>query len=443
MKLLNHFTTGILFILLGMTMVFAQEPNIPDSVQNINTNFHFQLTSVSQIKSGIHAPYSGAHSLNPNAERASTLTATIFWSEKLWKHAAIYVNPEVAGGGGISQAQGIAGFSNGEAFRVGQPAPAFYLARFFIQQTISLSEKRISIGENANEAYKTKPEKYIDLIFGKFSNADYFDKNSFSHDPRTQFLNWSLMSNGAWDYAANVRGYTVGGIIEYGTENFSWRTGLTLLPLQANGNDLNFKISKARAWVTEIEKIFLINKRKTIIRLLAYHNTANMGNYNQAVLQWESPDITQTRAYGRTKYGFGINAEQDLNNGIGIFARSSWNDGKNESWAFTEIDRSVSLGMQFEGYRWKRPKDTFGVGAVLNGISKEHQTYLAAGGLGFIIGDGRLNYKNEFATEIYYKANLFSDTFFLSPNIQYVNNPGYNKDRGPAFLGAIRVHIQF
>ena len=238
MKLLNHFTTGILFILLGMTMVFAQEPNIPDSVQNINTNFHFQLTSVSQIKSRIHALYSGAHSLNPNAERASTLTATIFWSEKLWKHAAIYVNPEVAGGGGISQAQGIAGFTNGEAFRVGQPAPAFYLARLFIQQTISLSEKMISIGENANEAYKTKPEKYIDLIFGKFSNADYFDKNSFSHDPRTQFLNWSLMSNGAWDYAANVRGYTVGGIIEYCTENFSWRTGLTLLPLQANGNEI-------------------------------------------------------------------------------------------------------------------------------------------------------------------------------------------------------------
>jgi len=431
------------FALLWSGPSYGQEPLIPDSVQNLNNNFHFQLTSVSQFKSAMKAPYSGENSLAPGAERASTLTATIFLTGRLWRNGAWYINPEVAGGGGVSQARGIAGFTNGEAFRVGQPAPSFYLARMFLQHTFSLSEREKPIGENANETYKTKAVKYLDVVVGKFSIADYFDRNSYSHDPRSQFLNWSLMSNGAWDYAANVRGYTVGSVIEFGSEQFAFRAAAVLVPTEANGNDLNFRFSNARSWVMEAERTFRLVGRNTIVRVLAFHTTANMGNYRLALAATDGPDVVATRMYGRTKYGFGINAEHELGKGVGMFARASWNDGKNETWAFTEIDRSLSAGLQFEGGRWKRPKDRFGVGMALNGISSDHRDYLGAGGLGFIIGDGRLRYGNEFITEVYYNANLFSETFFLTPNVQFVNNPAYNRDRGPAFLAAVRVHVEF
>lgn len=423
---------------------WAQEPNIRDSVQNLNTNFHFQLTTVTQHKFAMHAPYTGANSLTGNKEDASTLTATIFWGQKLWKNAAVYINPEVAGGSGVSGAHGIAGFTNGEAFRVGNPSPTIYLARAFFQQTISLSNEVGNVGEGANDVYKEKSTRYIDIVLGKFSVADYFDKNTYSHDPRSQFLNWSLMSNGGWDYPANVRGYTWGGVIEYGSPAFSVRIGSVMVPTEANGNVMDKNINKANSSMIELEKPFQINRRPGTIRLLSFYTQTHMGSYVQAIQQNPTaPDITATRKYGRTKYGFGINVEQELAKGVGLFARASWNDGRNETWAFTEIDRSASLGLLFDGSLWKRADDTFGIGSVINGLSSYHRDYLAAGGYGFIIGDGQLNYGREWATEIFYRANLFSDAFYVTPHYQFVSNPAYNKDRGPASILGLRVHVEF
>ena len=423
---------------------FAQEPNIRDSLQNLNSNFHFQLTTVTQHKFAMHAPYTGITSLTPNAEAASTLTATIFWGIKLWKNAAIYINPEVAGGSGLSGAHGIAGFSNGEAFRVGNPSPAIYLARGFFQQTISLCDDVGDVGLGANDVYKTKSKQYIDIIAGKFSVADYFDRNSYSHDPRAQFLNWSLMSNGAWDYPANVRGYTWGVVVEYGSPSFLFRVGSTMVGTEANGNVMDTRIGKANATMMELEKRIHLNKRPGAIRLLGFYNQTHMGSYSEAILENPTnPDIVSTRKFGRTKYGWGINVEQELAKGVGLFARASWNDGRNETWAFTEIDQSASMGVLVSGSRWHRNHDSFGAATVVNGISKYHRDYLAAGGYGFLIGDGRLNYGHEWGNEVFYRANLFSDTFYVTPHFQYFVNPAYNKDRGPATIIGIRIHVEF
>jgi high affinity Mn2+ porin len=431
-------------LLLVLTTVCAQVPTIQDSTVNKNTNFHFQLTSVTQYKFGLPAAYTGANSLSASDESASTLTATIFWGAKLWKGAAIYINPEVAGGSGISSAKGVAAFTNGEAFRVGDPEPKIYAARAYLKQIINLGGPSNYIGEGANEVYKNRTKKYLMAVAGKFSVADFFDNNAYSHDPRSQFFNWGLMSNGAWDYPANVRGYTWGALLEYGTEKYKVRAATTLVPKEANGNDLDLNIDQANSTAVEIEKNITVFQRNGIVRLLGYYTQAKMGSYDLANSEKPtSPDIISTREYGRTKYGWGLNLEQELAKSIGFFARASWNDGKNETWAFTEIDRSASAGISVNGERWKRDDDAFGIGTVVNGLSTCHRNYLAAGGYGFIIGDGALNYGAEWVTELYYKAKLFSDTFYVTANYQFVVNPGYNIDRGPAHVIGLRAHIEF
>jgi high affinity Mn2+ porin len=439
---MKYIASTATLLLFWITTIFAQTPSIKDSTRNTNSNFHFQLTSVTQYKFDLPATYTGTNSLIPVDESASTLTATIFWGAKLWKGAAIYINPEVAGGGGISSARGVAAFTNGEAFRVGDPEPKIYAARAFVKQIFNLGGEQNYIGEGANEVYKNRSQKYVMAVVGKFSIADFFDTNSYSHDPRSQFFNWGLMSNGAWDYPANVRGYTWGAVLEYGTEKFKVRGATTLVPKEANGNDMDLNIGQANSSVLEFEKPISLFKQGGSIRLLGFYTQAHMGNYVLAINN-TTPDITSTRSYGRTKYGLGINMEQELGSGIGLFARASWNDGKNETWAFTEIDRSASMGVSFNGERWKRNDDAFGIGSVLSGLSEEHRNYLAGGGYGFIIGDGALNYGAEWVTEFYYKAKLFSDTFYLTANYQFVVNPAYNIDRGPAHVIGLRAHVEF
>ena len=430
--------------LLTSLEAFAQEPNIGDSAQNTNTNFHFQLTTVTQHKFDMPAPYTGTNSLIGPSETATTLTATIFWGVRLWKNASLYINPEVAGGSGISSAHGIGDFTNGEAFRVGDPSPTIYVARAFFRQTFSFSDERDYVGEGANQVYKTRPKKYLNLMAGKFSIADYFDNNRYSHDPRSQFFNWGLMSNGGWDYPANVRGYTWGVVVEYGNPNVKIRAASVMVPKEANGNEMDTNIGQANSSVLEVEVPVKIAGQPGTIRGLGFLTNAHMGNYDLAVQDNPvQPDITATRAYGRTKYGFGLNVEQALSDNAGLFARASWNDGRNETWAFTEIDQSVSVGFLTSGNSWKRQQDQLGIATVVSGLSSYHRNYLAAGGLGFIIGDGALHYGNEWVTEFFYRVNLFYTGFFLTPNYQFVMNPAYNNDRGPAHIIAIRAHVEF
>jgi high affinity Mn2+ porin len=302
------------------------------------------------------------------------------------------------------------------------------------------------IEDDQNQLRQNAAASYIAVRAGKFSVADFFDDNPYSHDPRTDFMNWSLMSSGAWDYPANTRGYTTGLAIELKKNSWALRGGLVQVPEYANGQVLDKRIDKAFGGVLEGEKQFNIQANEQLtIKMGGFYNKARMGNYNEAIqdglAQFLPPDIVETRKYSRSKTGFYINAAHQFKNG-GVFCRYSWNDGDNETWAFTEIDRSLSAGLSFNGSAWKRNNDKWGLAYTGNGISKPHRNYLKNGGYGFIIGDGNLNYSIEHIIEFFYSFNIEKLHIFVSPDYQFIIHPAYNKDRGPVHIAALRMHFE-
>lgn len=423
--------------------VFTSHAQGIDSTKDDRLSIHGQTTVINQYKPSFSAPYSGKNSLITDKESKTSITATLFVGARLWKGASLFVNPEIAGGSGLSGALGIAAATNGETFRIGDPAPNIYLARLFFRQVLALSNETAYQNSDINQLGQKLPTRYFAFTAGKICAADYFDDNKFSHDPRTQFMSWALMGNGAWDYPANTRGYTPSVVLEYVTPLNELRFGLSLLPKTANGNDMNWNIGKSAAYTLEYTHRYKIKEQDGAFRALVFYNTTDMGNYDQSIaLNPTAPDITATRSFGHSKYGIALNAEQNFNKDFGGFARASWNDGHNETWVFTEIDRSVSAGVVMNGRKWKRSNDNIGLAYVASGLSKPHRTYLQDGGNGFILGDGNLNYAWEHLIEFYYSAELIKDKMFLSGAYQFVLNPGYNKDRqGPVNVFSVRLHM--
>ena len=420
---------------------FSTQAQQTDSVLNEKFSFHFQNTIITQYKPAFKAAYTGSNSLIPQEETQTSITATIFAGAKLWKGGSVFINPELAGGAALSEAFGVANATNGETFRVGNPAPTIFLARLFYRQLFSLSKDEKYQSADENQLAGSIPTKYFALTIGKIGVADYFDDNIYSHDPRTQFMAWSLMDNGAWDYPANTRGYTPSIVLEYVTPKNELRYAVSLEPLEANGTEMDWKINKANAHTLEYTHRFLLKEKSGAIRLLGYFNTANMGNYDASIaLNPTAPDIISTRKYGRTKYGFVINVEQSITKDAGIFFRAGWNDGNNETWAFTEIDKTISGGISSNGNKWNRPNDNVGLAYVVSGISVPHRNYLKNGGKGFELGDGNLNYGLEQLTELYYSAAIKKNLLYLSGAYQFLINPGYNKSRGPVNVFSIRIH---
>lgn len=417
-----------------------------DSLRGQRFSIHAQTTVINQTKPSFSARYSGDNSLSTARESMTSLTATMYMGMRLWKGATVFVNPEIAGGSGLSQALGIADATNGETFRIGNPAPKIYLARLFYKQIFAIGNSRSYQPDDFNQIGQYVPDRYFAVTVGKVSIADFFDDNKYSHDPRTQFFSWGLMDNGAWDYPANTRGYTPSVVLELVSPKHELRYGFSLMPLTANGNDMNWDISKSGSHTLEYTRRHTIGKGKRAgaIRLLGFYTTTNMGNYRQSLaLSPQNPDIKVTRAYGHTKYGLGINAEQDITDVLGCFFRASWNDGDNETWAFTEIDRSVSAGLSMTGNYWKRSHDNIGLAYVTSGISRPHRDYLEAGGKGFMLGDGNLNYAWEHLAEIYYSAEIVRDQLFVTGAYQFLLDPGYNLDRkGPVSVFSVRVHTR-
>ncbi len=425
----------------------AQEPAHQETDSTANWSLHFQQTVIQQWHNNLRPRYVGDHSLAARENAKLSLTTTVFLGRRLWKGAAVFFNPEVAGGSGLSGATGIAGAPNGETFRIGDPSPQVYLARLYLRQLWALGPAQETDEDDLNQLKGKRPAHYLSLTAGKFSIADYFDQNSYSHDPRTQFFNWSLMSAGGWDYPANVRGYTVGAVLEYVRPGLALRAAASSMPTDANGPTLDFHYGKAQATTVELTKGYSLRGHPGTVRLLGFRNQAAMGSYALAVRDAgpDIPDVTAARADRRTKYGFVVNFEQEINKEIGVFGRFSYNDGHNETWAFTEIDRSLSLGAVSTGARWHRPTDRLGAALVANGLSGAHRAYLAAGGSGFILGDGRLDYGLEYIGEIYYSIDLPRYHLSLSPDYQIVFNPGYNTSRlpGPVHIVGLRVHVEF
>ncbi len=437
-----------LYILLIFIAISAQAGNGKDSIEK--WSYHFQFTGIMQGHPAFSAPYSGKNSLSNEQENAFSVTSTLYLGRKLWKGASFYFNPEVAGGKGISSATGIAGFTNGECFRIGDPTPALYVARAYLRQYIAIGKGgKDTMKADMNQLGGERvPSSCIAITAGKFSIADMYDCNSYSHDPRTQFMNWALMSNGAWDYPANTRGYAYGIVIELLKPTWAIRVSETMLPEKANGNVMDQNVAKARGETIELEKHFFINGRKGAVSVLAFRNLSRAGNYENAIAKLYSGvdtslNVNSDTVYGGQKYGFGINIEQELTKDISLFARASWNDGKTASWVFTEIDQSASIGLTIAGRKWKRPNDIIGVAGVINGISNEHWDFLSVGGYGFIIGDGRLrHYGSENIGEVYYSIQL-NKSLWLTADYQYVQNPAYNRERGPVSVWGVRGHVEF
>ncbi|MDP4148319.1 MAG: carbohydrate porin [Bacteroidota bacterium] len=412
-------------------------------------SYHFQFTGIEQGHYSFHSPYSGGNSLQNRGEQVYSVTSTVYIGRKLWKGAALYFNPEMAGGKGLSSTRGIAGFPNGETFRIGDPTPAIYIARLFLRQHFFLDKDHFEeVRDDANQVTERVSRTRITITAGKFSLGDFFDDNGVSHDPRMDFMNWALMNNGAYDYAANTRGYTYGLTAEYVRPGWTLRLATALEPTYANGPELDGHYMKTNSENLEWEKKLTMGGRKGVLRLLAYYNVNKAPNYDQAVAAKLSGtdtalDAIYGKRFGSKKYGFGVNVEQELGRAANAFLRAGWNDGKTASWAFAEIDNSISGGLRIAGPGWHRKADNIGIALLSNGISAPHRNFLSHGGYGFMIGDGKLpDYGRENIAELFYESMLFSN-LWATLDYQFVVNPAYNRDRGPVHVLALRIHLEF
>ena len=434
-------------LLAGISPAGAQQPPLSAGTQGADDNtsegrwsVHIQATSIGQHHGAFPSLYEGENSLPPHPENRVSLTTTFFLGFRVNKHVELVVNPEIAGGKGFGMVTGIAGFTNGEIPRVSGATPKLYPARAYVRTVWALGPETEFIDGEANQIAGRIPAKRITTVTGKFAVTDYFDNNTYSHDPRKQFMNWSLMYNGAWDYPADTRGYTIGTMEELALRNWSLRMAQVMEPTTPNGPAFDARIAKNRGDVVEWERRYTPMGRFGALRILGFANRERSGTYRQAILADGLTDIESTRRDGTLKYGFGVNMEQSITPEIGVFGRYGWNDGKTESWAFTQIDRSASGGVSLNGNLWKRKNDHIGIGGVRNYISGDHRNFLAHGGLGFIIGDSRLDhYRPEGMTEAYYSWRATKE-WTITAGFQHIQNPAYNADRGPVSVASIRLH---
>lgn len=410
-----------------------------------------QANIVLQWHPAFPAKYTGPNSLTPWAQSATTHILTLYGGYQLTETTEAFADVEYATGGGIGGAFGLAGYTNLDSVRTAQGIPlsqAPYIARLMLRQIIPLSDEHVESERDPLHLATSLPVRRIEFRVGKFALPDFLDTNSWGSDSHLQFLNWTVDNDGAWDYAANTRGYTDGALIEYDDRYWSVRFVEALMPKVANGINLDADLARARAENLELDvypKFFA--DRRTAIRLLSYLNQANMGSYREAVEDYLDgktaiPDVVTARRQGRHKYGFGLNFEQEITPSVGLLGRLGWSDGHNESFAYTEVDRSAELGAFSTGERWHRGNDRFGAVFVANGIVAAHQQYLALGGLGFLLGDGRLTYAPEEILETFYTAHLWRG-LFASFDLQHINHPGYNQVRGPVLVPGVRAHVDF
>lgn len=405
----------------------------------------FQSTYVLQRKGAFNAPYTGPNSLTTAAETGYTLTGTVFLGVRPWGGTELFFNPETIQSQSISHLSGLGGLSNGENQKGGGPVPTLYRARAFLRQTIGLGGEQSTIESSPNQFGGAVANRRLVITAGNLSWVDVFDNNAYAHDPRTQFLNWALMSYGAFDYAADVRGYTWGITLELDDDSWAFRLGRFAQPIESNGLDLDFNLWNHYGDTLEIEHSHSLFGQPGRARLAGFHNFTRMGSFREALQHAAStgstPDVASVRR-DQSKFGCGLSLEQTLWSDLGIFARYSFNDGDTETYAYAEIESSLSAGVSIKGRPWHREGDSLAVAWVENGISADHVDYLRAGGLGFLIGDGRLDrYRSEEILEAYYSFNAFRGLWFTL-DAQHIRNPAYNADRGPLNIFSVRVHIE-
>ncbi|QHB56424.1 carbohydrate porin (plasmid) [Ralstonia solanacearum] len=409
--------------------------------------FHGQTTWVWQRKSAFNAPYSGDNSLSPERAKSYSFSATLDLGMRLWKGAEVHLNPEVAMGDAFSDLHGLGGPTNGELAKVTGSDPTLYRARAFLRQTWGLGGETEKIDADFNQFADVVDKRRIVLTAGNVPVLDIFDAVEYAHDPRTQFLNWSFMTHPSFDYPADARGYDWGVALEYIDSENGWaaRAGRFLLPIESNGLALDTRLLMHYGDMLELEKRYALFGQEGKVRLLGWRNRARMGSFQDAIALGQAtgtaPDVGQVRKE-HAKVGVGLSFEQKLGENLGLFTRLNWSDDRTETYAFTEAGRNVSFGGLLKGTAWGRPNDVLGAAFSLNMLGPDHRAYLAAGGSGAFLGDGALNYAHERVLELFYSMQLVKGVT-LSPDVQLIQNPGYNRDRGPAKFVGLRVHAEF
>ena len=408
-------------------------------------NIHGQFTFVDQFHPTFSSPYEGENSLTRARSAKETADLTLFVGARLWRGAALYVNPEVDQGFGLNNTLGMAGFPSGEAYKVGQSKPYVKLQRAFLRQRFDIGGETRALSPAANELGGALAADNVTLTIGKFSAVDIFDTNSYAHDPRGDFLNWSIIDAAAFDYAADAWGYTVGAAVEWTQSWWTLRGGIFELSDVPNSTRLEPGF-REYSIIGEAEGRYSWQGHPGKLKLLGFVNRGRMARYRDAVslgqITGTRPDPEPVRRFA-SRLGMSINLEQELSSSLGAFARISVNDGSKEAYEFTDVNRSLSLGLVLRGNAWGRTADRLGVAVAINDISADARDYFAAGGLGILIGDGQLPRPGaEKILETFYSMRVV-EKVTLSANYQYVVNPAYNRDRGPVSIFALRAHAEF
>jgi high affinity Mn2+ porin len=408
-------------------------------------NVHAQTTILPQGDPTFRSPYMGANSLPGRGQIQATWTTTAFLGVRLWDGGEFYFDPEMAQGFGLGGTLGLAGFPNGEAQKAGSEYPRIRPQRYYLKQTFGLGGEQEDVADGPNQLPGKHDIDRVTLIVGRFAVGDFFDGNAYAKDPRADFMNWAIWSSGAYDFPADLPGYTRGAVVEFNRKDWAVRAGFFQVPEAPNSDVLTFQPGGT---VVEFEERHTIVDQPGKLRLGAFANSGHTGNYRDA-LAIEAADpaldinaVMTSIQHANLKYGFYANLEQQIVKDVGLFARASWNDGQNQTLSFSDIDRSLSGGLSIKGSYWGRDSDTIGIGGAINGLSAAHRDFLAAGGLGLLIGDGQLNYQPEQIFETYYAYSL-NKNVTLTADYQFITNPAYNADRGPVSIFSGRLHGEF
>ena len=445
-KLYKSFSCGVLLSACLLNAARAQDESTAPAAPE-DWAVHGQFTNVTQKHARFNSPYQGQNSLDANGRAEETSDITLYAGLRLSPSTELWIDPEIDQGFGLSNTVGMAGFPSGEAYKIGADAPYFRVPRVFIRQVIALGTEQQKVDADANQLGGTKASDNLTITVGKFSVADIFDTNSYAHDPRGDFFNWSVIDAGAFDYAADAWGYTYGAAAEWTQGSRTWRAGVFQLSSRPNGKITRVDFA-AFMLVAEAEQRYQWRQRDGKVKLLAFANRAPMARYDDAIALANAgggvpaiPDVALVRKRA-WRPGATFNWEQQVADGVGLFARASANDGAKEAYEFTEINRSLSAGVAVKGARWGRPDDTLGMAGVANALSSDARAYFERGGIGILIGDGALSYGAEKIAEAYYSAQLMKDVS-LAFDFQQAVNPAYNRARGPVQIYALRLHAQF
>ncbi len=466
----------LLAAVLAPSLVGAQtsprEPAVPDAPEPIPATIfphsdtsrlyaQGQVNIIFQAHAPFHSPYESDSSLQSRGEYKTSLIGTLYLGAQLVRtprfDTDFLLDFESAGGRGISEALGLAGFTNLDVVRNPNLGSKPYIARIQMHETIGFGSEQMDTPRTPFALATKVPVRRLDLRVGKMSLPDVLDLNAIGTDSHLQFMNWTVDNNGAWDYAADTRGYTYAAVAEYDDAVWSARYAFALMPTQPNGIDLDWNARRARGENTEFElrkgllgaflPAFRANERKGIIRLLGFVNHANMGLYRDAIKNYlagltPTPEIDTHPARSTVKYGVGLNFEQELTPNLRAFGRFGWNEGQHESYAYTEVDQTIEIGADYSMQAHRRTLDKIGLAYVTNAIKRDHQNYLKLGGKGFLLGDGTLNYAREDIVEAYYNVHAWRGVFYAL-DAQYITHPGYNADRGPVLVESVRMHVDF